>query len=398
MSARLSRASLTLVVGLTIYLVLHVGYLQMVTMRQREMPVEPDDAYSYILTGPQMLGCPSGCAAFDELRAQFVAPVPDYHVGGPGWTRVREYIRLFVPYHPLHASMLIGLHRLGATWEHAYATISLLGGVFVALALARWLFAMVGPGGAGVALLVLAFGHFQEQGLDAIVPSTLSMALAMWAWSWILAEKRPRDWAIPIVIAVMVAIHSGALLWAAVTVAAFIVIRAERTTRYRLISVGSVAVFLLAVVEVSRLQTSIGRGGRFVAPWMRDAESVAALSDNLATAARLAVAWVLSFAGGANNLSGHLPIAVISLLAVGVGLGCVALCWVGFAALPGAQRRGIVILGLLLVGVTFATVFYAMPGYPAPLFVRSWVFVAVLSAGLAAHGGWTLVSDRTSAR
>ena len=389
-----TRGGLVMVVGLAVYIALHVGYLQVHAMRQRSMPVEPDDAYSYILTGPQLLECQRGCPAFSDLKEQFVAPVADYHVGGAGWMRVREYIRLFVPYHPLHAAILIAVHWTGASWESAYAAVCLIGAVLIGVALTRWLFVMVGPGAAGVAMLVLAFGHFQEQGLDAIVPSTLSMAMAMWAWSWILADKSWKDWALPMLIAAMVAMHSGALLWAAVTVAAFVWIRAERSRRFLWIAAGSSTVFLAAALVVARLQTSIGRGGRFVAPWMRDTESVTALLDNVATAGRLTAAWVLSFVGGANNLAGHVPIVIVVVLAVIAGSGMVACGVVGFRGLSPRVQRGVAILGFLLVGVTFGTVFYVMPGYPAPLFVRSWVFVAVLSAGLAAHGAWLLVERR----
>lgn len=189
MLTRAHRGATLLIAGCLVYLAVHVGFLQITALADRRLPIEPDDAYSYILTAPQWLECREGCRALDDLRTQ-VATTGD--TASPAfWTRARQHNRLFVQYHPGHTALLLVLNRVaGVPWERAYNLVWVAGAVGVAIAMALWLWRLVGAGGAGIALLILAAGHFQEQGLDAIAPSTMSMGLAMLAWAVVLSDDR----------------------------------------------------------------------------------------------------------------------------------------------------------------------------------------------------------------
>lgn len=126
--------------GLAVYLILHVGYLQYSVLRQRHLPIEPDDAYSYMLKASQLLECPhQDCPALTDLRAQLEAPSPDGRPGGASWIRGREYFRLAVQYHPLHSLLLLVVHAAGASWDSAYNGVWLAGSVFVGWVVGRWL-------------------------------------------------------------------------------------------------------------------------------------------------------------------------------------------------------------------------------------------------------------------
>lgn len=248
----------------------------------------------------------------------------------------------------------------------------------------------MGPGGAGIALGVLAFGHFQEQGLDAIVPSTLSMALAMLAWTVILVEKPGRDRWVPVLVAATVAMHSGGLLWSAIIVSFFVLFRFERSGHFYRVGSSCIAAWLVGAAYVMYLPDAVVGAGRFYGPFSRDPDVMVELGKNVATAGRVAGAWVLSFCGGAEQLAQRLSMPTVVVIGACLSLLLIGLCFLGWRSLEQRRRRGVVLLGVLVVGVTAGTVLYVIPGYPAPLFVRSWVFLAVLMAGLAGQGIWVL--------
>ena len=81
----------TLLVAFCVYLIIQVGYLQLSAMSQRVLPVEPDDAYSYIVWGPLTLECAQNCPAISDLRTQID---PRFPATDHQWMRARQYSRL----------------------------------------------------------------------------------------------------------------------------------------------------------------------------------------------------------------------------------------------------------------------------------------------------------------
>ena len=387
---RVSRvARFIFLAGVAIYFALHIGYLQFSALRARHVPVEPDDAYSYMMAAP-LLHCAWGkCQALEDLRTQLETPSPYARVSE---VRNRPHHRLFVPYHPLHAVLLLGLRKAGVAWESAYDGIWLVGAVLVLWALAGWLRALVGPGGAGVALMVLAFGHFQEQGLDEIVPSTLSMALAMLSWTMVVAEKPRRDWLLPLLVASIIAMHVSGLLWAAITVSSFVLLRAERSRQYRVVAAVCVLVWCVGVALIGFSSGGLVSIGSLQSPFAAGGDVPAGLRYNLSIATRVAAAWVLSFGGGGIRLAERFPATLVRIIGVLLLVFFGGLCAYGARSLSRRSQKAIALFGFLVTGVAVLGVFYVIPRFPPPLFVRSWVFVATLSAGLGGRAVWLLAT------
>src|SRR5687768_17485890 len=159
-------------------------------IRSRTVPVETDDAYTYIVKAAQMQDCfLQNCPALNDLREQLTAPSKNLHIS---WARYREYVRAFLVYHPLHSLILMGLHSTGFSWEASYNVLEVAGNLTLSLAVIYWLYSLFGAGPAGVALLFLAFTPFPNQGLHYVVPSNLALGIGILTWASLLQRpKRP---------------------------------------------------------------------------------------------------------------------------------------------------------------------------------------------------------------
>ena len=296
----------------------------------------------------------------------------------------------------MHTWLLIGLHAQGLTWEAAYNGLWVGGAVAALLALTWWLVRLVGGSGAACALVLLAIGHFQEQGLHAIVPSTMSVILAMVGWAIVMARQPRWDQFLPIVVFAIGMMHSAGSLWSAGCVAGFWWLRDVKDRRFAwVLAVTLLAWMGPALVNATRA-AGIQQVGRFVNPLASG--DGRAVWDNLATAFRISGAWVLSFAGGASTWREVVPGPVLALWSL-LTFGAMAVVGrVGWRAIRPESRRDVGRVLAILAVTNLITIAYVAPGYPAPLFVRSWVLVAVgltalIGAGMSQivfrGGDWT---------
>ena len=182
--------------GLGVFLYFQVGLVSG-PYRYRALPVESDDAYSYIVKSAVLMKSPSyDCPALKDLRPLFT-PAPDdpQPLATEKWSRS---IRLYTNYHPLYSLGLWALVKVeGISYEDAYRQLSVLGSLGLAMALSFFLVSLVGPFAAGISLACLAPLVFPGQdivipGIYSVVPSTLSLGIGLLMFGYLARrEGRP---------------------------------------------------------------------------------------------------------------------------------------------------------------------------------------------------------------
>jgi hypothetical protein len=329
----------------------------------RTAPVETDDAYTYILKAAQMQGCfLQNCPALNDLREQLTAPSQKLHIS---WARYREYVRAFSIYHPLHSLILTGLHVAGLSWEVSYNVVEVVGSLFLSLTISYWLYRLFGVGPAGIALLLLAFTPFPNQGLHYVVPSNLALGIGMLTWASLLQEpKRPHRILIVSTLA-LVLMHPIGRLYAFLSIFLFILLNARQMKRPDWLISG---LSILIVVTTFFLPLIIHRPELSFPsePPPADWNIRSGYYNNIKEAASFVSSWM--------HLYGGFPMAVLFI-------------FVGLMSLPPLeQRTRIVITMVLLGGLLCASLFQVLPRYPAEAFSRIWIPFTIFLTGLIAHG------------
>jgi hypothetical protein len=361
--------------GLLLYITLQLR-LVLIPILNRSVPVEADDAYTYIIKAAEMESCfLQDCPALVDLRKQLVETTPHEQTT---WLRYREYSRAFVVYHPLHSLIMVGLHKTGLTWEAAYNVITITGVIFIGLAIGYLLYVLWGPLVAGIALAGLSINLFPGQGLHYIVPSNLSLGIAIFTWAAIIHKKDGARWIMLAGILAMITMHTTGRLYALIALALFWILTGGRwpwrMPRQSMIAAG---LGLLLVALSFGLPLIISRPDLLVRPdpLPPDWQPRQGLYNNITTAIGMVISWCASLGGW--WITGLLVLA-------------------GFFFTPRPRLKPVLVLFILLGAVTTATLFYVLPRYPAEAFGRIWVAFAILLMGLIAQAftGWVaMLSD-----
>jgi hypothetical protein len=360
-------------IGFTLYFVLNIG-LVLLRIQARSTPIKVDDAYVYIIKAVQMVTCfRQSCAALEDLRPQLTIPSTDPETA---WVRYREYGRAFLVYHPLHSALVVLLRAVGLSWEGAYEGIRLAGSVFICTVMPYWLVTLWGPGPAGIALALLAFMFFHDQGLHYVVPSNLALGIAMLVWARISARDGAAEWSLALGTLAMVTMHPIGRLYAIASVSLFLLFAARRPwTKSRLAGVlFSVSIVTLSFVlpfVVSRPELTV-RADPPLAGWPRSWYGILGygLLSNFGTIDGAVKNWIALYGGIASA-------AIITAL--------------GFLSLPRVERSAVVKNSLVLVGLLIVSAVYVLPRYPADLFQRVWIPIVILLTGATGQVAWILL-------
>ena len=151
-------------------------------------------------------------------------------------------VRTTLVYHPLYTAAMLSLGTLGLSWEQTYVVISVLGVVLIGSGLCYFLSAVWGRNAAAVGLVFVALSAFKGRELLYIVPSNLSLAIALFLWG--AAIKGMRGWPLAMLAVGALLMHPvGRLYCAAVVPMMLLMERTVRPTRSTIVS--SIAVLLL---------------------------------------------------------------------------------------------------------------------------------------------------------
>jgi hypothetical protein len=359
---------------LVVFLAAHLALVGSAIL-QRSVPLEPQDAYSYIVKAAQLGDCFfQNCPALNDLREQLTPPSADEDVA---WIRYRQRQRIFPVYSPLYSVLLAALHGAGLTWETSYAVAQLAGLVFVGGAVGFFLLVLWGPMAGGIALLFLAITIFADQGIHYLVPSNLVMGIALWVWAYIARtpppagkgpEKSPRGWVVFVALLLMLATHALGRVYGIVTLF-YYWLMPGRTPRRQLALISIVTVALIAFVS---LLPSIVTRPDFTllhdplpAQWNR----LHAMIQTIPEILHKATYW-LGRRRGDDPLS--LMLAVLALA---------PLLLAGFLTESRDRQRRMLLMAIPLVLFPFTDVAFPHPRYPALLFSRLWIPLAILLTG-----------------
>lgn len=334
-------------------------------IRSRTAPVETDDAYTYILKAAEMQDCfLQNCPALNDLRQQLTAPAKKEHIS---WMRYREYVRAFSVYHPLHSLILTSLHVTGLSWEASYNFVEIAGSLFLSLAISYWLYTLFGSGPAGIALLLLAFTLFPNQGLHYIVPSNLALGIGMLTWGSLL-RRYPRSlWIVIGSTLALVTMHPIGRLYALLGVFLFIFLNLKQMKRTDWL-VSGLSILIVAMTFVLPLMIARPELSFPADPPPAGWNIWSGYYNNIIEAAAFANPWF--------NLYGGFLMAIL-------------LIFVGLVSLPPCeQRTRVVSMVILLGGLLFASLLQVLPRYPAEAFSRIWIPSAIVLTGLITHGIW----------
>lgn len=329
----------------------------------RALPVEVDDAYTYIVKAVQMHegAFLQDTPALNDLRAQLTQPHPNK---GIAWERYRHYHRNFVIYHPLHSLLLWGGHGFGLSWATAYNLLCVLGSVFIAVGIAFWLYTLWGYEAAGIALISLLFVVFQKQGLHYIVPSNLALGIAVFCWAYLMKTETPKRWVLLLFILAMLSMHPMGKLYALASLGIYLFSRPILKKAFITTGIGVSVVALTFVLPhiISRPELSIEPdplpdGFSY---WDGIRQNVQFVSKNIS---RVAIPE-----------KALLPFLFTP--------------FVGIFFAPSRKRRKIFSTFLLLLGLFVASLFYVLPRYPGEMVSRMFIPVFVLFSGAAGYTLW----------
>jgi hypothetical protein len=328
---------------------------------------EVDDSLTYVLKSRQMLECfNQNCPALNDLREQLIpkpGDSPDLDLYNH---RVLVSSRVFPVYHPLFSVLLVGLSKLGLSLMEAYRFLWTLAPLIFGLAFAYWLATLFGPGVAGVALMLLAFKVFPDTGLHHLVPSNLTMALAVVLWARIITCRGWAPWSLLLGSLILVSMHLIGAIYAVMSVI-FALSLAEPENRRRLmIAAGAVG----ACVVIAFLVAHFIKRPAFILP------PLLPRGDH--------PLWQLLVGAGQNVLR-----VIVENVRMAEGLWgspalfCGALIF-GIGTLAEPSRR-IVLRILLIYGIVLGGFMFYVSDHPADVLFRLWIPLVVLLFGLVAQ-------------
>lgn len=358
-----------LVVGLIIYVGVQ-GYLTVSPLRHWTLTPEVDDGLTYVLKSQQMLECFNrDCPALADLRDQLFSKRGDPAADSEAYKqRILTASRVFPVYHPLFSVLLVGISKLGLHENllETYRFLWTLAPLIFGLAFASWLTAIFGPGVAGVALMLLAFKVFPDTGLHHLVPSNLTMGLAVVLWGRIISCRGWAPWSLILGSLVLVTMHLVGVIYAAMSVALALAL-ADREGRRRLLpAVGA----LVAGIAVFLVMARLIKGTDFILP------PLLPLGDHpfwrvLQGAGRNALQVIVDNVRLSEGLWGS-PAIFCGALVLGLGT-------------LGASTLRVVLRTLLIYGIVLGGFLFYVSNHPADVLFRLWIPLVVLLFGLVAQ-------------
>ena len=368
-------------VGLLVWLSVQ-GVLIDLPLWTRPLPPEIDDSLTYVLKTKQMQDCfRQECLALEDLRSQLQIPSSDPEAGHQ---RDLAASRIFPVYHPLFSVLLLGVSKLGFSIMDSYKLVWTLAPLFFGLVMAWYLAVIWGRGAAGLALLLLAFKVFPDTGLHYVVPSNLTMALAVLLWTRLAARRGRAPVALVGGSVVLMAMHPIGRLYAVMAVAMSLVLagKSRRPAEW------SAAVLTLLLVV-----------GAFVLPHLVDRPQLVSpaflppgghfLWGTLQGAAASLVAVVADVVRLGPGLFGSAP------------LFCAAVV-LGFLVTAREERRSAFIV-TLTQAFFFIALFFHVSNHPADVIFRMWIPLVIILFGAvgqamsyALAASWQWLLDRRS--
>ncbi|MBF0421578.1 MAG: hypothetical protein HQL73_01150 [Magnetococcales bacterium] len=189
------------------------------------------------------------CAVLQDLEEQIL---------GNRSKLFQEHFSSFLSlYSPINALVLVGVKNMfGLNWIDTFLTVRYASAVLISTGVGYWLFRLLGPASAGLAMIFLAGIRFPEQGFNYIAPSNITMGLFLLFWGVLIHRRGDIGLWFPIVLFFLLGVHPIAVGFAGVTMAAFLVLRPWPLNRRDLLLLMAAALTFLIERVVANLPTT----------------------------------------------------------------------------------------------------------------------------------------------
>jgi len=338
-------------------------YITVVPFTARDIPVEADDAYTYIQKAEQMRTCfLQDCEALATLQAQITERSS---LEQTSIQQDRQYHRLFVVYHPLHSALLVALTALGLSYEIAYVVLAIAGKAILCLGIIYWLHSLFGPRTTAIALILLAPVVYVGTGIHTIVPSTMALALAAWLWG-LVAKRGPSAKTVMVILSIsMMLLHQVGKLYAGVALGLYVLLYfsslRDKREQFFVVAMGFIiGAALLLPFFITTPVMNFDPTQFYPYEW----DLLSAILPAVQNPLQIISIWFRAFT---------FPIISITLLSIGV-----------LASVKRKQRPALLMAILLLLLLGFSLI-YVVPWFGALLFERAWVPLAMLLTGFVAQ-------------
>lgn len=363
-SARVTLRWLTFGVGLIFFIAVQTGFIAGPVWSRSMLP-EVDDSYAYLVKTAEMQECFfQNCRALEDLKKQKDIPSPDKEVE---WQQYLLEGRIFFVYHPLFSALLLVVEKFTSDLASAYKIVWTAAPTLFGLGFACWLLALLGPGPAGIALILLGTKVFPGNGIHYVVPSNVAMGVALLIWARITAKKGNAPWTLVVGTILMVGMHTVGRLFALIAIALSVWF-SERPK-----SVRSALPVLISglVVALSFAVPAFIKQPALSIPPEPYGESGTLFSEILKSAMTILVD-IVRFEP---PLFGNLVLFVGSAA-------------VGYLALGPYSRTIVRKTALILMAFMASSLFYVLPAHPGEVFLRLWIPFVVLSVGAVGMAIW----------
>lgn len=353
-----NQGKLVFVIGLALFFAGQLS-LAVIPMVNRTVPVEADDAYSFIVKAVQLSECiQEECAGLNNLKEQVSPFSSDPFLRG---IRGRVEFRVFNFYAPLHSAILALLKEVVGSWELAYNAIIIAGVLLFGFAIAYWFFTLFGAGAAGYGLIILSVVTFRGHGINDIVPWNLSLALTILVWAKILRSGPDNFWSLVLLFVPILALHPIGRVFAIMSLFLYGIMLAKGNFNKRrvILTVLIGLVLLGAAVILPRVIPEPNR------PFPNYIQTVSGASDNLVPAVQLIVQWAGHFHS--------IPAAIL-------------LIFIGWLSARTINLQRIQAMSLVLLLGLAGGLMYSDPGIL--LFERMWIPAAIFGFGLVGQAIW----------
>ncbi len=201
-----------LVLGMLIWCCVQ-GYLILMPLYTRAMLPEPDDTLPYVLRTARLEECFSwNCPALADLREQLFAPSPNHEVAVyRAWAA-----NAFGSQNPLFSLALLSLKRLGIDLVTAYKVVCVAAVILFCAGFAYFLAVLYGIPAAGIGMMFLALKVYPDTGLNFVVPSNLTMGVALFVIGRVIYCRGRAPWTLALGTLIMAGIHPIGLLYATI--------------------------------------------------------------------------------------------------------------------------------------------------------------------------------------
>jgi hypothetical protein len=355
------------IIGLLLWICVQGG-LALIPLWTRALPPETDDSLTYVLKSRQMEDCfNQNCPALKDLRSQLLYgnwKHPSSHK-----QRVLAASRIFPVYHPLLSVVIVALKNLGMGWMTAYKVIWTAGPVLFCIAFAWLLVKLWGLSAAGVALCLLAFKVFPDTGLHCVVPSNITMAMAVIIWAQIISKKGNALIALIVGSIIMVSTHPMGIIYSVMSVFITLAVSEDRYNPKTWVPL----MIVFCVAGIAFFIADIIKGPLFIKYYFlpRGIDPLKQLIIGAGQNMGEFIAGILRLESG---LFGN----------PGILFGAVSF---GILTLPYARRspinRTILIYVLFILGLMFY-----VSSHPADVIFRMWIPLVVILFGAVGHAIW----------